>query len=73
VPLDYENLDVGTADIAFIRYLLSEDAEDLYYNPGKRPYSLKASLVNNLSKAALEYRALMPFLGVDKGGQRNGV
>lgn len=35
VPLDYENLDVGTTDIAFIRYLFSEDAEDLYYNPGK--------------------------------------
>lgn len=35
VPLDYANVDVGTADIALIRYLVSEDAEDLYYNPGK--------------------------------------
>jgi hypothetical protein len=35
VPLDYENVSAGTADIAFLRYLLSEDAEDLYYNPGR--------------------------------------
>jgi hypothetical protein len=35
VPLDYENTEAGTTDIAFIRYLISEDAEDLLYNPGE--------------------------------------
>jgi hypothetical protein len=35
VPLDYADPSVGTTDIAFIRYLLSEDAEDLLFNPGE--------------------------------------
>lgn len=35
VPLDYADLSVGTTDVAFIRYLVSEDAEDLLYNPGE--------------------------------------
>ena len=34
VPLDYENPHVGTTDIAFVRYLFSEDAEDILFNPG---------------------------------------
>lgn len=34
VPLDYADPDAGTTDIAFIRYLISEDHEDLLYNPG---------------------------------------
>jgi pimeloyl-ACP methyl ester carboxylesterase len=34
VPLDYENPEAGTADIAFIRYFISEDVEDLLFNPG---------------------------------------
>lgn len=47
VPLDYENLDAGSADIAFIRYLLDENVEDLIYNPGKGPSSILKFLVNN--------------------------
>lgn len=35
VPLDYADLDVGTTDVAFIRYFVSENAEDLLFNPGK--------------------------------------
>ncbi|KAF2649061.1 alpha/beta-hydrolase [Lophiostoma macrostomum CBS 122681] len=34
VWLDYEDESAGTTDIAFARYLLSEDAEDLLFNPG---------------------------------------
>lgn len=34
VPLDYENPNAGTADIAFMRYFVSEDVEDLLFNPG---------------------------------------
>jgi pimeloyl-ACP methyl ester carboxylesterase len=34
VPLDYEKLDAGTTDIAFVRYFVSEEAEDLLVNPG---------------------------------------
>lgn len=35
VPLDYQDGKAGTTDVAFIRYFVSEDAEDLLYNPGK--------------------------------------
>jgi hypothetical protein len=35
VPLDYANVTAGTTDVAFIRYFVSEDAEDLLFNPGK--------------------------------------
>jgi hypothetical protein len=35
VPLDYADLSAGTTDVAFIRYLVSEDAEDLLFNPGE--------------------------------------
>ena len=45
VPLDYENPDLGTTDIAFARYLLSEDAEDMLFNPGKKE---KANITNKL-------------------------
>lgn len=34
VPLDYADPSIGTTDIAFMRYLLSEQAEDLISNPG---------------------------------------
>jgi pimeloyl-ACP methyl ester carboxylesterase len=34
VPLDYEKPEDGTVDIAYMRYLVSEDAEDLLFNPG---------------------------------------
>ncbi|KAF2819254.1 hypothetical protein CC86DRAFT_362654 [Ophiobolus disseminans] len=34
VPLDYKNTSAGTTDVAFIRYLISEDIEDLLFNPG---------------------------------------
>lgn len=34
VPLDYENIEAGTTDVAFTRYLISEDHEDLLFNPG---------------------------------------
>jgi len=35
VPLDYADKSAGTTDVAFIRYVLDEDAEDLLFNPGK--------------------------------------
>lgn len=38
VPLDYKNPSVGTTDIAFIRYLVSENVEDLLFNPGIHNY-----------------------------------
>lgn len=34
VPLDYEDEAAGTTDIAYIRYLLDEDAPDMIFNPG---------------------------------------
>lgn len=34
VPLDYTNASAGTTDLALARYLISEDAEDLLFNPG---------------------------------------
>jgi hypothetical protein len=34
VPLDYADASAGTTDVAFVRYLISEDAEDLLFNPG---------------------------------------
>lgn len=34
VPLDYENPEAGTADIAFARYFISEEAGDMLFNPG---------------------------------------
>jgi hypothetical protein len=43
VPLDYENIKAGTTDVAFIRYLVSEDAEDLLFNPGKEPSAASRS------------------------------
>lgn len=41
VPLDYADHSVGTTNIAFIRYLVSEDAEDLLYNPGEHTQAVK--------------------------------
>jgi pimeloyl-ACP methyl ester carboxylesterase len=35
VPLDYANISAGTTDVAFLRYLISEDAQDLLFNPGE--------------------------------------
>jgi pimeloyl-ACP methyl ester carboxylesterase len=35
VPLDYANTSAGTIDVAFVKYLYSEDAEDVIFNPGK--------------------------------------
>jgi hypothetical protein len=35
VPLDYANATAGTTDVAFIRYFVSKDAEDLLFNPGE--------------------------------------
>jgi hypothetical protein len=37
VPLDYEDESAGTTDVAFIRYFLGDDYEDLIFNPGKLP------------------------------------
>ncbi len=34
MPNDYTNQSAGTIDIAYIRYLVSEDNEDIIYNPG---------------------------------------
>ncbi|KAH8719255.1 hypothetical protein GQ44DRAFT_829351 [Phaeosphaeriaceae sp. PMI808] len=35
VPLDYGNAKAGTTDVAFIRYLVNENAKDLLHNPGR--------------------------------------
>lgn len=35
VPLDYEDPTAGTADLAFLKWIFDEDAEDLLFNPGK--------------------------------------
>jgi hypothetical protein len=35
VPLDYADITAGTTDVAFVRYLVDKNAEDLLINPGK--------------------------------------
>jgi hypothetical protein len=34
VPLDYANASIGITNVAFIRYVFSEDARDLMIHPG---------------------------------------
>jgi hypothetical protein len=35
VPLDYGDLEAGTTSVAFVRYFVSEENEDLLLNPGQ--------------------------------------
>jgi hypothetical protein len=46
VPLDYENITAGTTDVAFVRYLVNKNAEDLLINPGKLHDLLQDTQVN---------------------------
>lgn len=52
VPLDYENEDAGTVNIAFVRHFLSEDVEDLFFNPGGPGIPGLSYLLNSLPEYA---------------------